>query len=742
MRSAVSVILSAPTPESNMSHPDYKQTAHDHASFLILVRHLGSQLSSRNFTRLYDRICRQTSYKIPDGSGNVRNIFTHFVRNYPIESNDWGDFQTHRRVLGLICIGECSNSQEVSELYRIHESLRGKYSSTLYDSRCFFLGLQKDGTPYVSEENATTDDGAGNTKAKPQYSETVSKEINHQSPLHLKYHQTTVDIPKLPSVMSQDGVEEVEIDMESPKSESPQLAQAQVIVSPDGVEEMTFEMDSPQHKSHPTRTLFYPSLDKCLSLETDLQDFVSSLFWVLESKRLGALNSIEKDKQPFLCAPFERKDLIGMDLESRTHRKRSIGRWRKHIADLTLQAGMIAEALEHYQSAADLLRPVNDWLWLAGSFEGLCAASITLLYPHLRRSTAIQRIGSLTGDGSTTRNIKSGSGGSGVRSLPPDLDTAQHFLKNRHKFNYSLSPDELLEKYHEAVVHYSKYRNAGVIETEASIKAVQVLAEQGKFLSAAEFLQNVVFINLQLSDDQKIERFTALSELYSQLGFRRKSSFFRRVSAMRCVAPTTAMQPNWNLCYQLLYEAIDGFKLSLDPVTLSPKKASGWPALQVQILQELTGTARRLGNIPLAIRHAALLVHMLLMHQLQGNVPVLSAQEQCEMTKQLEQLSQRSEVALHPGPLALDQGTIIPPVSLTLLPKIVSFKLQSPEAALAAHKLKLSAEEEEKLNGPFLFTPIQFGSFRKQPNHKQQVLMGPFLIRYLRRIPKESLKIQ
>lgn len=65
-----------------------------------------------------------------------------------------------------------------------------------------------------------------------------------------------------------------------------------------------------------------------------------------------------------------------------------------------------------------------------------------------------------------------------MRSLPPDLDTAQHFLKNRHKFNHSLSPDELLEKYHEAVVHYSKYRNAGVIETEASIKAVQVLAEQ------------------------------------------------------------------------------------------------------------------------------------------------------------------------------------------------------------------------------------------------------------------------
>lgn len=124
----------------------------------------------------------------------------------------------------------------------------------------------------------------------------------------------------------------------------------------------------------------------------------------------------------------------------------------------------------------------------------------------------------------------------------------------------------------------------------------------------------------------------------------------------------------------------------------------------------------------------------------QGNVPVLSAQEQCEMTKQLEQLSQRSEVALHPGPLALDKGTIIPPVSLTLLPKIISFKLQPPDAAWAAHKLKLSAEEEEKLNGPFLFTPIQFGSFRKQPNYKQQVLMGSFFFLCFLTTCKESLE--
>lgn len=42
MRSAVSVILSSPPPDPNMSRPDYEQTIHDHAAILILVRHLGT----------------------------------------------------------------------------------------------------------------------------------------------------------------------------------------------------------------------------------------------------------------------------------------------------------------------------------------------------------------------------------------------------------------------------------------------------------------------------------------------------------------------------------------------------------------------------------------------------------------------------------------------------------------------------------------------------------------------------
>lgn len=44
MRSAVSVILSSPTPDPNMSRPDFEQTIHDHAAIQILVRHLGKIL--------------------------------------------------------------------------------------------------------------------------------------------------------------------------------------------------------------------------------------------------------------------------------------------------------------------------------------------------------------------------------------------------------------------------------------------------------------------------------------------------------------------------------------------------------------------------------------------------------------------------------------------------------------------------------------------------------------------------
>lgn len=69
---------------------------------------------------------------------------------------------------------------------------------------------------------------------------------------------------------------------------------------------------------------------------------------------------------------------------------------------------------------------------------------------------------------------------------------------------------------------------------------------------------------LQLSEEEKIQRYSILSELYELIGFHRKSAFFKRVAAMQCVAPSIT-EPGWRACYKLLLETLPGYSLSLDP---------------------------------------------------------------------------------------------------------------------------------------------------------------------------------
>jgi len=166
------------------------------------------------------------------------------------------------------------------------------------------------------------------------------------------------------------------------------------------------------------------------------------------------------------------------------------------------------------------------------------------------------------------------------------------------------------------------------------------LNEQRQILAAADFLQNAVFISLQLSEDEKVclfkkfnlstqlvvgcilftnvfclqmHRFNAFSELYTTLGFHRKAAFFKRIAAMRCVSPHNP-HPNWSLCHSLLLQSLDGYRLSLDPMEPNRFGFYGWPKIQTQVLQELVGTAKRKGNSSLATRHMSLLFHTMLPH--------------------------------------------------------------------------------------------------------------------------------
>lgn len=565
------------------------------------VKHIGSQLKLKTFIKFFERISKLNDVKITDSTGQIRNILVRFVKEHPVENNDWGDFQTHRRLVGLVSLGKYDSQTELNEVCRVHESLKVKYNATLYDSRCILFGPTK-------ETDSSTDlsSGSDETDVKPE-----SNIEKFTTPSNFK-----------------------------------------------------------------TRALFYDEAAPCEDLENQITEFINSLFWVLESKRLE--RSREKlERVSLLLAPFEKKDFVGLDMESRQNKKRCTGRMTKHLGDLCLQAGLIVESIQYYTNGAEILKSVNDWLWLGAAYEGLSAASALVLYPNMQRNESFQRIGSLPEGSPKKTNPETPPSTTAIKKTIPNL----------------LAPDDISKRYREAIIHYSKYQNAGIIETEASFKAARIAVEQNHALQAASFLQNVVYINLSLSEQEKIQRFETLADLYTQIGFNRKAAFCLRLAATRYVSPQNP-NPNWSKCYSLMLQSLSGHKLILDPIEMK-EADQGWPTLQIQILQDLIVAAKRAGYSALATRHMTFLLQTMWVH--------LNPTEQKELTIQLQGLSVQCEGS--PVPLVLDSGVVVPPANLTDIPLCSGFTLKD----LKPHLRPRVIEKEKEDLGPFLFTPIHFG---------------------------------
>ncbi|XP_035908823.1 protein brunelleschi [Anopheles stephensi] len=690
MRSSVSYMLSQGPGDPIMAHPDYEQHHYHHGCLLILVRGIGSS-KPRSLQRVFERVQRVNNVKIPaDSTGTPRDIWVRYIRDHPVENNDWGDFQTHRRLLGLITVGKFEAQSELNELCRVHESLKVKYTHTLFDSRCLLFGPSTD------------------------------------------------ELQKLNG------------------------AAAGTAIPPDGGSKATLEKCFQTPSNFKSRAFFYPENDPCSNLETKISEFITSIYYILELKRMEKTRE-KLEKAPLLLAPFEKKDFVGLDLESRNNKKRCIGRMTKHLGDLTLQAGLVAESLNFFHAASETLRAISDSLWLGAANEGLCAASAILLYPNFRYTMSIQRNSSLqenssspqkfnlarnqlyTGsyngaDSSTLKHKKSdmvinlsasdtatilgadktsassnssassissslssGSGGSGTASGSSSSDSGT--LVNRAgsgvaaKFPSNiLQPDEITVRYRDAIINYSKYRNAGIIETEAALKAARICIEQGKNLDVAMFLQNVLYINLNMTEQQRVRRFEVLTDLYQKIGYNRKAAFCQRLAAWRHVAQSNS-NPDWGQSYRLMLESFSGHKLSLEPNEVLENNM-GWPVLQIDLLQQLVGTARRLGQSALATRHMTFLLQTMWKH--------LTAQEQREMALQLQNLSAQCEGA--PVPLVLENGIVIPPANLTDLPHCSQLLVKD----LAPHLKPVKIVVNKVDSGPFLFTPIHFSSLDRR----------------------------
>uniref|UniRef100_A0A8C8IBN5 Trafficking protein particle complex 9 n=1 Tax=Oncorhynchus tshawytscha TaxID=74940 RepID=A0A8C8IBN5_ONCTS len=559
-----------------MSVPDYMQCAEDHQTVLVVVQPVGI-VPEDQFFRIYKRIASVAQVSIRDSQ---RNLYIRYRHHYLPENNEWGDFQTHRKVVGLISVTTCGSAKEWPQTLDRFHSQKEVFGATLYDSRLLVFGLQGE----IAEQQRTD-------------------------------------------------------------------------------------------------VAFYSSYEDCPNVEKRVEDFVESIFIVLESKRLDRATDKSGDKIPLLCVPFEKKDFVGLDTDSRHYKKRCQGRMRKHVGDLCLQAGMLQDALVHYHMAVELLRSVNDFLWLGAALEGLCSASVIFHYPGGTAGKASGRKPSLAqGQGQAADAGKRHRPGA-LTANGISADTSSEIGRAKN----CLGPEDIIEKYKEAISYYGKYKNAGVIELEACVKAVRVLAIQKRAMEASEFLQNAVYINLgQLSEEEKIQRYSILSELYHLIGFHRKSAFFKRVAAMQCVAPTIP-EPGWRACYKLLLETLPGYSLSLDPKDFSK------------------GT--RL-DMPLLYTCFALGCHR----------PHKTHLKKKEVTQSLENYTSKCPGGMEV--LTLPDGLKLPPVAFTKLPIIRSVKLLDLPVSLRPHKQKGLLENNMSTKSPFIYSPIIMHTRGEERNKK------------------------
>ena len=92
-----------------MSFVEFNQTAEDHCSLLVLISPVGVGLKPKTFARAFERIARVRTIRV---GSPPRSVTLRYRRDYSGENNAWGDFQFHRRVLGLISVGRCGGGGE------------------------------------------------------------------------------------------------------------------------------------------------------------------------------------------------------------------------------------------------------------------------------------------------------------------------------------------------------------------------------------------------------------------------------------------------------------------------------------------------------------------------------------------------------------------------------------------------------------------------------------------------------
>lgn len=558
-----------------MLRVDFGQSLLDHCGVLILVQPVG-YIGDKQFRAFYEEISQYRRAQVPN---TTRTLHLRYSKRVTPQFIEWGNFHFHKRVLGLICVGKCSEINEVEKLEKPVNEIKNPFSAILLNTRCFVFGCKSGGDVKIRKDFA--------------------------------------------------------------------LIRGE---------------------------------DHCQDLQNNLADFVASLFNVLESKRLSKLSE-KVDKILLIQAPVEQES-FGGENDNRATKRKTIGRSKKYTGDLCMLAGLRQDALSQYLIAGEHLRAANDVLWLAGSLEGQCAASLVL---DREEERGINSLILPTECAANSTNLT-------LNGLGNDVD------ESKFRNPMPLSKEEIVERLSEALKLYSRVKGAAVIETEANLKFTRLLIVYKRRIEASIALQNSLSVNVSLTEQEKIQRYSTAAVLYDDLGFKRKAGFFTRVAAMQC-ASQQLPNPLWLLSYNFLMSALKGYRIHLDQKDAPKGHPDGWPALQTRLLNELIYTARRIGDPSLTVRHVTFLLHTMHDH--------LSDEERRELSVLLDSPARFTAGSPKEKENNRVEMLDLASLSLTKMPVVRSFKVQPLATHLKPVGKKSLTSSDAGSSGPFIFSSLR-----------------------------------
>uniref|UniRef100_A0A5S6Q560 Trafficking protein particle complex subunit 11 domain-containing protein n=1 Tax=Trichuris muris TaxID=70415 RepID=A0A5S6Q560_TRIMR len=447
--------------------------------------------------------------------------------------------------------------------------------------------------------------------------------------------------------------------------------------------------------------LYCCTLGGCDGLENGIKDFIKSLFWVLESRRLDT-SYLKMDNAVYPKVPGEDKCSLLPVVSKRTLRKRCIGRWKKQIADYTLMTGLASLAMQEYEGAIALLRAAGDSLWLAAALEGYACSAVAAMLGYRSASGSLVRVNTFSeGD---------------FKRANEGQWRPQGRLEDSKCLTNGTPTQLVLDTFVQALANYKKLPFASKLELECAFKAAHLLVELKSSCLLNQFFTHTCCKFLdddfkQISDEEKGRVCLWMASLYLQCGFWRKHAFYCRLAALFFISDGEC-QPNsketYRSVYPLLLKALDGYTRNLgSPV--NDEIYYGWPGVQVNTIHEVHVAALRAGYETAAIRHLVFLLQHLYasleplhLHQYSGELRLLCNHNPVPVNK----------------PLQIDSAIFLPPVSISNLPRVMSITFKS-----LSDDYGIETGRKPKSSNIFIYSPFECDSRSEEHLIAQRMAM-------------------